>query len=207
LTRDDSLEAMLATTVSRPPTGPAWSWEIKWDGLRAFAIVDADRMTLRSRKGTDMTPWFPELSVLGEYVRARYAILDGEIILRDGSPESFNTLLARVRSRGRRVDDEPATFVVFDVLAIDDDATAYLPLDERRLALQGIVVETPRLVVSRVFDDGEALYALAVENGLEGVVGKKRTAPYVGGRSREWCKVKVPGAAARHAWNGAARTV
>jgi bifunctional non-homologous end joining protein LigD len=199
---------MLATTVSRPPTGPAWSWEIKWDGLRAFAIVDAGRVTLRSRKGTDMTRWFPGRSALGDFVGARHAVLDGEIILRDGSPESFNALLARARARGRRIDDEPGTFVVFDVLAIDDDAaTASLPLDERRRALQRIVTETPRLVMSRVFDDGDALYALAVANGLEGVIGKKRAAPYVGGRSREWVKVKVPGAAARHDWNGDARTV
>jgi bifunctional non-homologous end joining protein LigD len=60
------------------------------------------------------------------------------------------------------------------------------------------------LVLSRVFDDGAALYAAALEHSLEGIVAKKRSSPYTFGRSRSWVKVKVPGAAERHAWTGRA---
>ena len=193
---------MLATMVARPPTGPGWSFEIKWDGVRTHLFVNDGRVVLRSRKGTDMTRWFPELSNLATQIKARQAILDGEIIFRDGSPESFNALLARVRSRRRRPDDEPLTFVVFDILVIDDISIVGVPLDERRATLRRVVTENSQLVLSRVFDDGAALYALAIEHGLEGIVGKMRMSHYVSGRSRDWVKIKVPGATSLHYWNG-----
>jgi bifunctional non-homologous end joining protein LigD len=108
-------------------------------------------------------------------------------------------LLRRVRSR--RPGTEPVTFVAFDVLEIDGINTTELPLDERRARLRSIVKrEDPRLVLSRVFDDGAALYAAALEHGREGIVGKQRTSPYTFRRSRSWVKVTVPGAAERHAW-------
>src|SRR5450755_1984362 len=191
---------MLATKIAKPPTGDDWSFELKFDGIRAFALVKAGRLTLQSRNRTTMSTWFPELAPIAELVDD--AAIDGEIILGNGSVESFNTLLRRVRSR--RPGTEPVTFVAFDVLEIDGIDTTQLSLDERRARLRSIVKrEDPRLVLSRVFDDGAALYAAALEHGLEGIVGKQRRSPYTFGRSRSWVKVKVPGAAERHEWTGA----
>jgi bifunctional non-homologous end joining protein LigD len=169
------------------------------DGIRAFALVKDGRLTLQSRNRTTMSTWFPELAPIAELIDD--AVIDGEIILGNGSVESFNTLLRRVRSR--RPGPEPVTFVAFDVLEIDGINTTELPLDQRRERLQAIVKrEDPRLVLSRVFDDGAALYAAALEHGLEGIVGKQRRSPYTFGRSRSWVRVKVPGAAERHTWTG-----
>jgi len=59
------------------------------------------------------------------------------------------------------------------------------------------------LVLSRVFDDGAALYAAALEHGLyKGIVAKDQRSLYeLGRRSRSWLKTKVPGASAGHEWD------
>jgi len=93
-----------------------------------------------------MSTWFPELAPIAELVDD--AVIDGEVILGNGSVESFNALLRRVRSR--RPGTEPVTFVAFDVLEIDGVDTTQLPLDERRERLRAIVKrEDPRLVRTR----------------------------------------------------------
>jgi bifunctional non-homologous end joining protein LigD len=196
--------SMLASKLDRPPTGPDWTFEIKFDGIRAFAIICRSALTLVSRRGTPMTSWFPELSPIGELIDAPDVILDGEIILGSGSVDSFNDLLRRVRSRGRALAVTPVTFVAFDAVSIGGLDLADLELHERRDRLRALVTEGPRLVLSRVYDDGAALYAAALEHGLEGIVAKRRSSKYEPGRSRAWVKIKVPGASERHEWTGRA---
>jgi len=191
---------MLATKTDKPPTGAEWSFELKFDGVRAFAIVENGRLTIQSRNGTNMTSWFPELAPLAAVIDACHAIIDGEVILGNGSVDSFNTLLRRVRARA--LSAEPVTFVAFDVLAIDGVDVTDLQLDERRERLRSIIRESSRLVLSRVYDDGLALYTAALEHGLEGIVGKRRASKYESGRSRSWVKIKSPDAAERHEWTG-----
>jgi bifunctional non-homologous end joining protein LigD len=199
------IQPMLATKVDKPPNGAQWSFELKFDGIRAFVIIEDGALTIQSRNGTNMTSW-SELAAITGLVAANSAVMDGEIILGNGSVESFNTLLKRVRSRGRTPGAEPATFVVFDLLEVDGVEIVDLPLDERRDRLRAITKLGDRhLVMARFFNDGPGLYEAAIEHGLEGIVGKKRSSKYEPGRSRSWLKVKIPGAAERHEWTGTER--
>jgi bifunctional non-homologous end joining protein LigD len=197
---------MLATEVSQPPVGSNWSFEYKVDGVRAILILQNGSVSLKSRRGVEMLKWFPEISQIATSIKARDAIVDGEIVLGDGSMKSFNTLLSRVRARRRRPTDEPITYVAFDLLATDGASIVDHPLDDRRTALNKIIHQGPGLAVSRVFTDGPALYHLALLHGMEGVIAKDRTSSYRSGRSRSWLKIKVPNAAAEHDWSGSARS-
>jgi bifunctional non-homologous end joining protein LigD len=187
---------MLASAGSLP-TGPGWSYEVKWDGMRALAAVDADGgVRLTSRNGNVVTVAFPELQVLGGL--GRDALLDGEVVALDeaGAP-SFSRLAGRFHVRRAAVARElaaaaPATYVVFDLLALDGRPTTGLPLHERRALLQGLDLAAlgGAVLVPQPFDDGQALLAATKEQGLEGVVAKRLDAPYRPGvRSRDWIKV------------------
>jgi len=59
---------MLAIAEDRPPEGPNWAYEWKWDGFRAIVAVGSDQVRAYSRRGRDMTPTYPELRTLPEQV-------------------------------------------------------------------------------------------------------------------------------------------
>jgi bifunctional non-homologous end joining protein LigD len=104
----EGLRPMLAVTTTAPPadTG-AWAAEVKWDGYRALCLRDDHGMRLRSRRGTDMVGWFPELGGLHHALGGHEVVLDGEVVAfgPDGRPV-FELLQQRMRRRpaaaGRR---------------------------------------------------------------------------------------------------------
>ena len=191
---------MLATMVRTLPRSDDFVYESKWDGFRAALFIERGVHRLVSRNRTDMTDWFPELVDVSSQVSARTAIVDGEVVCRDGSVDSFNELLEIGRRRGRRADHREISFVAFDVLRINSRDMRALPIEQRRSELARVVAEGNRVVLSRAYDDGQALYDLAIAHGLEGVIGKRKGTIYTNGRSRDWIKFKVPGAAERHDW-------
>jgi bifunctional non-homologous end joining protein LigD len=161
-------------------------------------------LRLISRQGRNFSSWFPELAELPSDVASADALLDGEVIVGNGSIESFNILLRRARLRGRPTPNAlPVSFVAFDLLWHDGADLTQQPLEERRTQLRALVTESGRLAVSRIYADGPALLSIAAAHGLEGVVGKDRRSAYEPGRrSRSWLKTKVPGAHLAHEWNG-----
>jgi bifunctional non-homologous end joining protein LigD len=131
-----------------------------------------------------MDAWFPSLRYLYQAV-SRPAVLDGEIVVIDasGKPDFY----AMRRSGATH------TFVAFDALEIDGVDQRALALEDRRAALAAIVRDAPPLILrSRVFDDGAALFALAEELELEGIVAKRRDSIYrSGARTADWLKIKT----------------
>ena len=91
-----AIHPMLATLVDGPFDDQQWLYEIKWDGYRAIAFLDGGSVRLVSRNQNDLTAAYPELHSIGEYVKARTAILDGEIVALDeqGRP-SFSLMQQR----------------------------------------------------------------------------------------------------------------
>ncbi len=184
---------MLATGPPEPvaaPSGPGWSFEVKWDGVRALALVRADgSLALRSRNGVDLSGRYPSIVArsLGEAVApfAAPAILDGECVLldADGRPSFTGALRGGAAVR----------FVVFDVLAWQGRDVRGEELSHRRSLLDSL--DLPALtdgawLSSAVFDDGEALLAATREQGLEGVMAKREGSRYeCGVRSRDWIKL------------------
>lgn len=183
--------------VGFPLTSPAHAFQLKWDGVRMLAFLADGRVRLQNRRLRDRTATYPELSALSGALRARQAILDGEVVvLREGRP-CFPLVLRREQAAGaeaaaRLASVLPAAFAAFDLLYLDGaDLTgrpwwARQELLSNRLDSRGAVV---RLTGST--DDGPALWDAVVSRGLEGVVAKDRASPYVPGRgSRHWLKVK-----------------
>ncbi|KUG51797.1 DNA ligase [Serinicoccus chungangensis] len=189
------MRPMLATpgeVPARPPTGPAWVHEIKWDGIRLLADVTEGRLRLLTRGGRDIAHAFPELAALGAV--AEDLLLDGEAVcLVEGRP-SFSHVVERVHvGRGaaaeRLAAARPATYVVFDLLRLDGLDLTALPWSSRREALEQLVEDVPGVQLSPVYDDGAMLLTATREQHLEGVVSKRRDAAYhPGTRSTAWVK-------------------
>ncbi|MHB1775604.1 MAG: non-homologous end-joining DNA ligase [Acidimicrobiales bacterium] len=190
---------MLCRTGGLPAPDEEWSFEFKWDGVRAVVYVDGGRVRITSRNDLDVTVSYPELRALGEALGSRPAVLDGEIIAldADGRP-SFRMLQRRMHvgeaARARRLAARvPATYLVFDVLYLDGHRTTGLPYDERWSLLESLDLEGPAWATPPAFPGGPGADVLraARERGLEGVVAKRRDAPYAAGRrSDRWVKVK-----------------
>lgn len=185
----------MATAVAEPFDDPAWSFEPKWDGVRALVHVDGDVRAV-SRNGNDVTPGYPELQSLAGL--APGTVVDGEIVAFDDGRPSFELLQsrmhvrapARVRALMRRV---PVVLMAFDLLIDAGEDITGLPLTERRSRLEQVIEPGEHVQVSpQVIGDGMALFAAAAERGLEGIVAKRLDSVYEPGkRSRSWRKIKV----------------
>ncbi len=176
------------------PSGPGWSYEFKWDGVRLVAEIDEDDFRLYTRTGVDVTVAYPELAALAE--RAPGAVLDGEVVVLDEGRPSFDALAERMHvrenKRARRLAAaRPVTFMIFDVLRLYGVDLCDRPYRERRATLDRLELDGDRWCVPPAFDDGPATLAASQEHGLEGVVAKRLDAPYrPGQRSPDWVKVK-----------------
>jgi bifunctional non-homologous end joining protein LigD len=177
---------MLATLADAVPGGPGWVYEVKWDGYRALATVAGGEVTLTSRRGNDLSERFAVVArALERGVRTPDCVLDGEVCALDEQGRSSFSVMQQGSG--------PLVYYAFDVLEVDGEAVIDLPLTERRRRLATLLDsrgDTIRL--SEVFDDGEALFAAAKEQGLEGVIAKKADSRYQPGRrTGDWLKVKT----------------
>ena len=190
------LAPMLATTGPLPRDDGRWSYEVKWDGVRALVAVEGGRVVLRSRNGNDITGAYPELLGLAGALDGTAALLDGEVVAFDpsGRPD-FGLLQSRMHVRSPSpslVRSTPVTLLLFDVLQVDDRSLVDLPYDERRAVLESLPLAGERWQVPPSFPgDGEAVMAATLAQGMEGVVAKRRDSSYVPGRRSDcWIKVK-----------------
>ena len=194
-----AIHPMLATLVDKPFDNPQWLFEIKWDGYRSVAFLDGGKARLVSRNQNEMTSQYPELRELPSYVRARTAILDGEIVALDeaGRP-SFSLMQQRtgISGGGRRVKaadrSVPIAYYVFDLLYLDGYDLTRVDLEKRKQLLSGIIAGNGLVRYSdHHLEQGCALHEAAKQQGLEGIVAKRRNSCYEQKRSREWLKMKI----------------
>jgi bifunctional non-homologous end joining protein LigD len=189
---------MLATSVNEPFDGLDWLFEIKWDGYRAVAFIENGKVRLVSRNQNELTRRYPELKDLAKSVKAKNAILDGEIVALDkeGRP-SFSLMQQRTgfRSGGRRGPadaDVPVLYYAFDLIYLDGYDWRKVALEERKKKLESILIPGDSVHYSDHYPrQGKALFELAREKGLEGIVAKKRECPYQERRSSDWLKIKI----------------
>ena len=196
------LRPMLATAAELP-AGPEWSYEFKWDGVRALARVSEGSVRLFARSGAEITIAYPELAGLAAGLAEAGladAVLDGEIVALDaaGKP-SFMDLAERmhVRDRGRArqlAASHPVTYMIFDVLVANGTDICAVPYVERRELLESLAPDLGgggRWIVPPRFADGNATLQAARAMALEGVVAKRLNSAYKPGwRSIDWIKVK-----------------
>lgn len=195
-----TIAPMKPTLVDRLPTDDEqWSYEVKWDGMRAIAFIDAGRLRLQTSNRLDATARFPELIGLGSQLAGHTAVLDGEVVALDarGLPD-FSLLQPLIPARTTRPFDvgvarPPVLYVLFDLLELDGHDTSRLPYQDRRQLLRRLVPPGPhwRVAEAQVGKGTELLASLAAA-GLEGVVAKRLGSRYeAGARSASWLKVKV----------------
>ena len=183
---------MLASPATVVPHGDDWIHEVKWDGMRVLADVRDGVLTLTSRTGNDVTASYPELADLG----ASYddMLLDGEVVALEGGRPSFGALADRMHVRDRRRAERlatvrPVTLMVFDLLRLYASDLTAQPLSARRELLERLDLSGRHWQVPPVYHDGRELFAATLEQGLEGVVSKRLSAPYLSGRrSTDWLK-------------------
>lgn len=202
------LSPMLLSEAARPFSDAAWGFELKFDGYRVLASMEATgAVKLKSRNGADATGWFPEIGASLKAVADRRFILDGEMcVLDDLGRSDFDRLHARARKR-RADPSQPVVYCVFDVLAVKGESVMGRPLVERKKLLGPIRGLPGILVLDFIPEQGEALYEHVLALGLEGMVAKRLDSLYrPGERSPDWLKVKRPGAVPAKRFNrGGAR--
>lgn len=182
-----SLRPMLASSAPEPFDDDAWSFELKWDGYRALALIDGDGAQLRSRNGNDLSASLPGLGGLRRAIFAQEAVIDAELVVLDADGRADFQALQR--------GEGTAVLMAFDLLQVDGRSLLDEHLDARRARLREIL--TPEAAGTVVLSDevhgsGVALFAAALERGLEGIVAKRRDSPYrPGRRSEDWIKIKA----------------
>ena len=188
------MRPMLATKGAHVPSGAEWSHEVKWDGVRILADTPRDGATrMWSRNANDVTAAWPELSE--SPLGGRDLLVDGEVIaLNDRGLPDFRVLQDRMHTRNattaRRLSRQvPATFMVFDLLRLDGTDLSDLPLEQRREALAGLDLAESTWQVPASYDDGAMLFDATLQQGLEGIVSKRRSSRYAfDTRSPHWLK-------------------
>jgi bifunctional non-homologous end joining protein LigD len=175
-----------------------WSFEVKWDGVRAIAYVQPGRLRLESRNLNEITAAYPEVRGLVAALGMHEAVLDGEIVAFDeaGRP-SFERLQRRMHVTSptavRRLQSStPVVYAIFDLLYLDGRSLLDRPYSERRVVLESLELAGPAWRVPAVHPgDGARLLEATEKQGLEGVVAKRLDWRYEPGRrSGAWLKIK-----------------
>lgn len=190
------MRPMLATKGTHVPRGADWLHEVKWDGMRVLVDVHPvdgkGDLHIRSRNEKDVRVSFPELHGLADI--GRDVLLDGEVVaFLDGIP-TFGALADRMHVGSARraaalAETNPVTLLVFDLLRLDGEDLTDRPLAERRAALEGLGLLGEHWQVPATYDDGEMLLEATAQQGLEGIVSKRRSSRYhPGRRSADWLK-------------------
>jgi len=179
---------MAAEIVDRLPEGDEWMYEVKFDGYRAQVIKNGDAVHLRSRNNKDLTSAYPAVRDAALRLRARSAVVDGEVVAIDanGHP-SFQALQHRGAHPGHTI-----VFFAFDLLHFDGQDLAGRPLKERRPLLDKVVDGSGILLSEPLRGSAQRVIDAVRSLGLEGVVAKKWSSRYAAGqRSSAWLKLKL----------------
>ncbi|AVD89809.1 DNA ligase D [Pseudomonas sp. SWI44] len=185
----DKLQPQLATLVDSPPSGD-WHYEVKFDGYRILARIDADDVRLFTRNGHD---WSAKLSHQVEALKALgldSAWLDGEMVVVD---ENGGTDFQALQNAFDTEHDDNITYYLFDLLYLSGKDLRELPVQDRRATLAKLLEHntSDTLKFSEDFNQPvDSLLASACRLGLEGLIGKRADSVYMNRRSSDWIKLK-----------------
>ncbi len=193
-----TVDVMLAESSDEAFTRDGWLFELKLDGYRLIASKSNKEALLLTRNGNDYTAVFPEIARAVAALPLDSCIIDGEVVVLDpqGKP-SFSRLQQRGRLASpidvkRAAVELPATFFVFDLLAVEDFDLRPLPLTERKaLLLEAFPKLGPVRTLDHIEREGERFLEQVAALGLEGMIAKRADARYRGGRTDAWLKIKA----------------
>ncbi|MFB8244189.1 ATP-dependent DNA ligase [Streptomyces sp. NPDC055952] len=175
---------MLAKSVASIPAG--MQYEAKWDGFRAIVFRDGDEVELGSRTGKTLTRYFPELVTAVRERLPQRCVVDGEIVIAREGHLDFDALTERIHPADSRVrtlaERTPASLVVFDLLALGDDAVTGAPLTERRELLErelsGVAAPVHLAPATTDIEVARRWFEQYEGAGLDGVIAKPLTVRY-----------------------------
>ena len=188
---------MLAKPQPSLPDGSGWAYEPKWDGFRALVFRDGDELLVQSRDLRPLNRYFPELEAPLRAALPERSVVDGEIVIAGSRGLDFDALLLRIHPAESRVRllaaGTPASYVAWDLLAIDDEDLRARPFAERRRRLTGHVeAGVPGVHLTPTTEDRSLAadwFARFEGAGLDGVIAKRLDGAYQPGK-RGWAKVK-----------------
>lgn len=191
-----SLSPMLIGEEREAFDSPDYTYELKLDGVRCLAYLGDGKAELINKRKLRVSPIYPELKEIYRQVEGR-CILDGELtVLKEGKPEFFEVQRRALMSDPFKIKlaaaQFPVNFTAFDILYSGDGELTKHPLEERQERLRKSVTESERLAVTRVIEGrGIALFDLTVQQGLEGIVAKRKGSLYFSAkRTKDWIKCK-----------------
>ena len=193
-----AIHPMLAESIEKPFDDKDWLFEIKWDGYRAIAFVEGGKVRLVSRNQNELTGRYPELKDMPDFIKAKTAILDGEVVALDADGRaSFSLMQQRTgfRAGGKKAvakADVPVLYYAFDLIYLDGYDWRRVNLEDRKRKLREILKPGDSLRYSDHYEaQGKALFEIARDKKLEGILAKRRASCYEERRSREWLKIKI----------------
>ncbi|KSV84385.1 non-homologous end-joining DNA ligase [Sinorhizobium sp. GL28] len=187
------VEPCVATLVDKPPKGPDWAFEVKWDGYRLAVHVEPGEVRAITRGGHNWTKKFGSIVAEARELGHASMIIDGEaVVLDDQGRSDFGLLQRAVGARPSLHEPSEIIFYAFDLLYLDGCDLRSLPLAERRRRLEPIVAGMTGAIrfSEEVHATGAEFFRAACELGLEGIIAKRRDKPYHSGRRPEWLKIK-----------------
>lgn len=191
----DFVAPQLASPRDDPPDGEGWLHEIKLDGYRTLAHLDGGAVRFLTRNGVDWTDRYGRLGEAFRGLPCRRALIDGEIVVQDERGVSDFARLQDALATGKV---EALLFFAFDLLHLDETDLQGVALASRKQVLARLLADAGRhsalQLSSHIEGDGQALLGEACRMGVEGIVSKRREAPYRSGRSRTWWKCRCANA-------------
>ena len=187
------IEPCLALLKPRPPIGPNWLYEIKWDGYRIAVHLNNKQVRILTRGGHDWTHRFPAIEQAAMRLGVGSAILDGEAVVLDEQGRSdFSKLQQSLGGRGGKLNSGASVMFAFDLLYFDGHDIRSMELSSRRYFLESLLrgEEGVIRISEEIEGDGSEIFNAASAHGLEGIIAKDRDSPYRSGRFGDWIKVQ-----------------
>jgi bifunctional non-homologous end joining protein LigD len=180
---------MQASSVKEPFDSPDWVFESKLDGYRAIAVIDSTgKARIWSRNHLTLETKFPTVRKAVDQLNLRSTILDGEIVALDQEGIPRFQLLQQWQKRPTA----PVLFYLFDLLWSDGRDITGRTVVQRRNRLKEIITPVDGIQIGDYVEhSGKALFQIAKEKGLEGIIAKRKSSTYrAGKRSPDWLKIK-----------------
>jgi ATP-dependent DNA ligase len=192
---------MEALSVGEIPTGSEWQYEPKWDGFRAIAFRDGDKIELQSKSCKPLKRYFPELIAELKKLRAKRFVIDSEIVIPVDGSFSFDALLQRIHPAASRIkklsEETPAKLIVFDLLVDERGRDLSVePLEVRRERLEAFakkyLTRKSRIVLSSATTNQKTIakWAKKAGNSLDGIIAKRVNMDYRSGLRDGMVKIK-----------------
>jgi ATP-dependent DNA ligase len=193
---DPPVEPMLAKLTEALPVGDIL-YEPKWDGFRAIVFREHDQLFMQSRDLRPFDRYFPELHESLLDALPPSCVVDGEIVIAGADGLNFDALQLRLHPAASRIaklaKESPASFVAFDLLALEGRDVRNEPQSDRRAllerALSGVRPPVHLTPATRDAERARDWLQRFEGAGLDGVVAKPAHGPYQAGKRTMW-KIK-----------------